>query len=293
MSQYKTTCPKCACNDFTVFDNGSSHCWQCNHHAQNGEVPYKPPKRSRHIPEIRGYYKDISDYYHSCLSREHRLWLYARGISDYSINTLKLGFCPNDIHVTYLTRIARIAGLVNKDNKPNLANRIIFPFLSDGFVSDVWGRAIDPTEAVRYKGPAGSAYTRGSDYAYCHDYAYKPNAHERLVRTEGLVKAVLSNQYGIPCVGYPGTNSYRSGTPEMVNQKQVIVFDNQRNNRRQLIAAIKREAERYVHKAIGTLPLRENDKSDIDNYIFTYGIDDYRRVVDNALEYSLWLQLVK
>lgn len=293
MSQQKTTCPSCGKGNYTVWDNGSAKCWNCGYASRNSNAIFVPPRRSRFIKEIREYYNEISLYYHSCLSAEHRQWLYARGISDYSINILRLGYCPDDTHITYLSRVSKISGLVNKDNKPNLTGRIIFPFFADGLVTDVWGRSVDPNEKIRYRGPSGSAFTRGSDYAYMHDWCYKPNAYTRVVRSEGLIKTVLSNQYGIACVGYPGTNAYRSGTPEMVNQKQVIIFDNQKNNRRELITSIKREAERYTNKAIGTLPLRNGDKSDIDSYIFTYGIDDYRRVVESALEYDVWKQLVR
>lgn len=289
MGSYKTVCPNCGGNNYSIFDNGTSKCWNCDYSKRLDSVPYRPLRRSKYIKEIREYYDFITHYYHSCLDDSHRVWLYRRGISDYSIETLRIGFAPDESHIHYIPRIAKIAGLATKENKPVLGGRIIFPFLSEGFVSDVWGRALDDSP-IRYKGPAGSSYTRGADYTYCHDYAYKPNAFQRVVRTEGLIKAIVSNQYGIPCIAYPGTNAYRNGTPPMQGQTQIIIFDNQVENRRQLLAAIRKEAERHSNVKIGTLPLNGRSKMDIDTFILQYGIDEYRRVVDGALEYFVWKQ---
>lgn len=293
MSQYKTTCKKCGCNDFTVWSNGTAKCWQCGYFEKNSDAKYIAPKRSRYIDEIRAYYDEITRYYHSCLDTSHRLWLYSRGISDHSINTLRLGFCPDDIHVSYISRISKIAGLTNKENRPNLAGRIIFPFFAEGLVTDVWGRAIDPTEEIRYKGPAGSPYTRGADYMYMHDAMYKPQAYKRIVHTEGIIKCIIANQYGVSCVAVPGTNVTRNGTVPMVNQQQTICFDSQTNNRFQLISAIKKYAQPYTNPKIATLPLRGESKQDIDSYILRYGIDDFIRIIDNALEYKQWEKLVR
>lgn len=293
MSQYKTNCPKCSCNDFTVWSNGTAKCWQCGHFEKNSGAKYVAPKRSRFVDQIREYYDEITLYYHSCLDTSHRLWLYSRGISDHSINTLRLGFCPYDTHVSYISRIAKISGLADKNNKPNLAGRIIFPFFAEGLVTDVWGRSVDPAEDLRYKGAAGSAYTRGADYMYMHDAMYKPQGYKRVVHTEGIIKCIIANQYGVSCVATPGTNATRVGTVPMVGQEQIICFDSQTNNRYQLITAIKKRAQIYVNPKIATLPLRGESKQDLDSYILRYGIDDFVRVIDNALDYKVWERLVR
>lgn len=289
-NSYKTDCPNCGGNNLYVTpSNGVSYCFNCSHYSRNSNSPIKPIKRYKSIPDIRAYYDEITKYYHSCLSVEHRQWLYGRGISDYSINKLRIGFCPNDVHLTYKNTIAKISGLVMPDGMPAMGGRIIFPFFAEGLVTDVWGRAIDKDNPIRYRGPAFPAYSRGADYTYCHDSAYKNP--EYVVRTEGIIKTVIANQYGIHCVGYPGTTAYRSGTPPMIGQKQIICFDSQVAHRRELLRAIKTEAARYKNAYIAALPLRGSSKTDIDSYILKYGIDDFRRIIDSALPFEQWQQL--
>lgn len=291
MGAYKTTCPVCGGKNFAVWENGSRFCFNCNHAERNTQVTVKPLRRSKYIPEIRNLYKELALQYHSNLTTEARNWLYRRGVSDYSIKSLLIGYCPDETNPIYKSHIAQAAGLVTKDGyRPVLGGRITFPFLVDDYVSDLWGRALDDNP-IKYRGPNFSSYSRGADHAYCHNSAYKHAAFERLIRTEGLLKAVISNQYGFPTVAYPGTMAFRNGTPPMQGQKQIIAFDNQVNHRRELIIAIKREAERYQNSYIATLPLRGNTKVDLDSYILEYGVDDYRRVIDNALPYGEWKAL--
>lgn len=289
MGSYKTICPRCSGNDYSVFDNGSTKCWNCGYFTRDTTL-YRPLRRSRYIKEIRDYYKEMADYYHSNLTESHRVWLHNRGISDWSINTLKLGYCPGEKSIQYMSKLSKIAGLANKENFPTLSGRITFPFFAEGKVTDMWGRSLDPAEEIRYKGAAGSSFTRGADYAYCHDMR---NTTQKLIRTEGIIKTVIANQYGFPCVGDPGTTAHRIGTSALNNQQQIIVYDNQLKNRRNMIQAIRSKASRFDDVLIATLPLRGKDKQDIDSFILTYGIDEFRRVIDGALPFSVWLRLYR
>lgn len=294
-NSYKTTCPECGGKNFAVTESkGIAHCFNCQYTQRlNGNnAPIKVLARSKRKEEIRAYYLELCNYWHSCLTDEHRAWLYRRGVSDYSINTLKLGYCPPSYHPLYSSDIAAEAGVFYKDHI-QLADRITFPFFAEGQITDFYGRTLDPSVETKYLGLFGGAWKRHADYAYMHDYAYKHSAFKRLVRTEGLLKAVISNQYGVACIAYPGTLAFRPNTQPLAGQKQVICFDNQRQHRRELIYAIKREAERYTDPFIATLPLRNKDKQDIDSYILGYGVEDYLRVIGGALTYAEWLNLVK
>src|SRR5690606_25554552 len=104
-------------------------------------------------------------------------------------------------HPLYGAGIAVEAGVFYKGHI-QLAGRITFPFFAEGKVTDFYGRSLDGTEP-KYLGLFGGAWRRGADYTYMHDYAYKDP--KRVVRTEGLLKAVISNQYGVMCVANPGT----------------------------------------------------------------------------------------
>lgn len=294
MANYKTVCPECGGNNFGVAEEkGFAYCFNCEHYQKLDNTYARVSiKRSNKISEIREYYSVMAEYWHTCLSKEHRLFLYSRGISDHSINTLKLGYCAADYHILYGAAIAAEAGIFYKGHV-QLADRITFPFFAEGQVTDFYGRSLDPNSEIRYLGLFGGSWKRGADYAYMHDCAYKSNARDKLIRTEGLIKAIIANQYGFPCIAYPGTLAYRSGTPPMQGQSQVIVFDNQVNHRRELIKAIKKEAERYSNPKIGVLPLKGKSKADIDQFLLEFGIDEFRRVIDGALDFEVWQKLVK
>lgn len=290
-STYRTTCPRCGNNNYSIWfeDNRGTYCWNCGHTERQSTERVRILKRSPHIVQIRAFYKEISEWYNAQLQDEHYTYLFKRGISEHSIKTLKIGFCPDVYHPLYQSRVAILAGVYYKGSITH-KNRIVFPFISEHGITDIWSRAYIPTDEVKYKGCFSPAFVRGSDYAYLHDNIYKDTY---VIRTEGLIKGVIAQQYGFPIVCYPGTLAYRPGTLARANQIQVICFDNQVSHRRELIAAIKKEADRYYKPKIAVLPLRGNTKMDCDEYILRYGIDEFRRVIDGALEYEVWKKLVK
>lgn len=293
-STYRTVCPNCGGNNYSVWNDASkgTYCWNCQYTEKQSTTPVRVLRRSTRIPEIRAYYLELSKYWHSCLSTEHRNYLYSRGISDYSINSLQLGYCPPHFHPLYNAGIAVEAGVFYRGHI-QLADRITFPFLVDKEITDFYGRALDPSAEVKYLGLFGGAWKRGADYCYLHNDCYIPEAHERIVRTEGIIKGIISRQYGVPCVCNPGTLAHRPGTTPLAGQDQIIIYDNQVHHRRELISAIKKEASYYSKPKIGTLPLRGKEKQDIDSYILEYGVTDYLRIVNGAKEYSYWLQLIR
>lgn len=284
-SNYKTVCPSCGGNNFYCTPhNGLCYCFNCQHKQRDGATEYKPIKRSRYVKEIRQFYAEVSRYFHSCLQTKHIDWLYQRGINDEWIYKLQLGYCPTGAHLLFKSSVAFEAGLARKNGECVLADRIIFPFFAEDEVVDIWGRDFSSQSDKKYKGPYHSSFQRGADYPYCHDYGFE----SRVIVTEGIIKAAVANQYGFPCVGMPGTLSYREGFQQMIGQEIIILFDSQVNHRRELNHAIERIANRFNKPKIAVLPLRGKTKQDLDSYILAYGVNEFKRVVDNALPFETW-----
>lgn len=290
MSSYKTTCPNCnGRNLYVTPDNGVRFCFNCRYIDHSSKREKK--QRYSDIIAIREYYTEVAQYYHSCLDERSTSFLLSRGIEIQTIEKYRLGYVPPEAHFIYKNTIAKEAGLTVSDSKPFLANRVVFPYIgSDGFVWDIRGRAIDPKEEIRYLSPKGSAYYRGADIVY-NLWAFRSN---RYVITEGEIKALVSTQVGIPCVAFPGMNSYRP-LIQKEDQKRIICFDNQSTHRRELIQAISRLVYKigFEDVYVATLLLKGKEKQDIDSYIVNYGVEAYKHVIDSALPFKEWLSLVK
>lgn len=284
MSAKRITCPACHKHNYTVWDNGTSKCWNCAYRAYNSSAPLITLCRSPFIDEIRQLYDELSTYYHSCLDAKAIDYLHQRGISDYSIQELRLGFCPTASHLCYRSKIAQYAGIA-RGYRPVLGNRITFPFFAFGEVTDLWGRDTTGESKWKYLSPKGYSYVRGAEYPYLFDQCAFDN---KLVITEGIIKPILSWQSGISAIGMPGTSSWRNGFVQQPGQKITIIFDSQVKHRRELQKAIQQAAKRIYQPRIGTLPLKNKEKQDIDQFILDYGAQEYRKIVETALDYDTW-----
>jgi hypothetical protein len=109
--------------------------------------------------------------------------------------------------------------------------------------------------------------------------------------TEGEIKAGIASQFGVPCVSLPGIISWR---PKLaVSQKQVIVFDSTKNRttRELTFKAVDKLARRLSNPYVAALPLRGNEKMDIDTFILSYGVNEFKNITSNALVYDDWAKL--
>lgn len=286
---YKIICPECGGHNFYVTpENGKSFCFNCRYFEQENSYNEVHARiRSEYIDSIRKYYTELAAYYHSCLGEKERRYLLERGITDRTIQNLKIGFCPSSSHVLYLSLLAQESGIADAKYKPFLANRIVFPYWFDGYVTDIRGRTLNNNDSdIKYKSPYKSAFYRGADYAY----QIKVEPSKTLVVTEGEIKSIIPQQEGLQTVGLPGMNSFRKISIASC-QKIVLCFDNQRQKRRELLLSIKTYAEKLNQDVyIATLPLRNKEKQDIDSYIITYGVDAYKKVIQNAVPYKTWLR---
>lgn len=286
---YKTTCPNCAKNNYYVTEsNGVSYCFNCGHWQRNGEHTPEQKVRSQYIDEIRALYKQLTEYYHSCLDGDALRFLLRRGYSIETIQKKKIGWCAKGKSPHYKGIIPVEAGIAYNETA-FLGDRIIFPYYRDAdTVIDIRGRSINPDEPLKYKSPLHGAYYRGADWPYNHQL-WKES--KRIGLTEGEVKSDIPTQYGFPTMGLPGMLSWREGLIQRDDQEYVLIFDVQKHDMHDVRRAISRAASKLENVYVGSLPLFGKQKMDIDSLIIEYGSDVYADVWNNALPYQTWKKL--
>lgn len=296
---YKAICQKCGGHNLYVTpDNGIEYCFNCGYsNAQRDDAlsTYVPLFRTpEYLIELRDFYKRVAAYYHSCVTPNVRAYLYKRGITDAHIKKYGIGYAPDSAHSLYKEEIANMSGIVSRSGNGVLRGRITFPYIDpyNGSVTDIRGRDYDsPEPDVKYKGPFGSAVSRGADeWPYNAPLGYKGDT---ILITEGEIKSIVASDY-IHTVGMPGINSWRYRLRSMLseNQRAVIVFDSQADAAVQTAVhkAIDKLASRLHSVYVATLPLT-GKKTDLDEFVLTKGGESLKLIVDKALPYETWAKL--
>jgi len=285
---YKTTCPVCHKDNFWVTeDNGMRYCFNCKYVMHDQSKSYQPPVPSKHVDEIRGLYTQATAYYHSSLDTKGRDFLYTRGFTDQTINELKIGYCPVGSNPMYRSAIAKEAGLATQTHQAFLGNRITFPYFCDHTtVTDIRARTMGSDEELIYKSPYNGSIYRGAIYPYNHHLTVD---NQRIILTEGEIKADIAVQFNYPAIALPGINAWRSGIRH--DRQYIILFDSQRNHIKEVRRAITHVANQLSDSLVATLPLFGEQKQDIDGFILKYGIELFNAVIDAALPYEEWREL--
>jgi DNA primase len=287
-NSYKTTCIACGGGNFYVTPhNGKGYCFNCGHFTQEGRIQLL--KRAENIQGIRQFYSELTHYYHSCLTDEHRMYLHKRGVSDTHIETYKIGYVPQGWHTLYNDPVAFDAGMVIKDKGSFLSGRIVFPYYVNGVVTDMRGRLFVGKSDQKYLSPYGGSYYRGADYTFNHSALQ----YDQVVVTEGELKALASNEVGVPTVAIPGILSLRPQLKQRLGQSFTVCFDSQVEHWFDVVRAIQRLKKHFDNLLIATLPLMGRVKMDIDDYIKDFGADAYKRVISRAVPYNTWIRMVR
>jgi DNA primase len=296
---YKAVCQKCGGHNLYVTpDNGIEYCFNCGYsNAQREDLlsTYVPLFRTpEYLVELRGFYKRVASYYHSCVTPAIRVHLNSRGVTDSHIELYKIGYVPAGAHALYEEDIAGMSGIVSRSGQGVLRGRIVFPYFDPyaGDVTDIRGRHYDsPEPEVKYKGPYGSAVSRGSDEWPFNSFSKSEDS--TILVTEGEIKSIVASDV-IRTVGVPGINSWRYRLRSMFkeHQKVVIVFDSQSDTKVQTAVhkAIDKLASRLPNAHVATLPL-SGSKTDLDEFVLTKGADSLKLIVDKSLPYDTWAKL--
>lgn len=296
----KTICPSCGGNDLGIKSQDRfAHCWECGANYRIGsEEDFKhAADRVDNVvfdtEAIRSLYSEAGEYYHSCLSADHIDYLHNRGIDDNAIQLFKIGFCPSGTSRMYTNPIARQAGLADSHGNPWLANRIVFPYIADGKITDLRGRALDNDEA-RYKSLYHRAERRGAVYPFNYDRALKHLGKTKtLILTEGEIKAIVADTEGFAIMALPGMLSFRSALVQQPGIRVVVAYDStdKPEDKLRVDRAIHHLQRRIPEFYVVTLPLMGKDKMDVDLFLLLGGKDRFQHYIDNAVPYSLYKQL--
>lgn len=283
MNSYKTTCEQCNGHNFYITPaNGMGYCFNCGYVTFSEERKALKQSRYEDVPAIRELYTALANDYHSAV--EHiRGYLHARGLTDDEIQRHKIGYCPPGTHILYRDDHAIAAGVARRDGTAFLGDRVIFPYIANGAVTDLRGRALDKAVEPRYLSPYGGAFYRGADYPFL----WKENS---VVITEGEFKALAIQRAGFDAIGVPGILSIRPKS-----RFYVVCFDSDRNPKAMadVQRAILRIAKLYPSIKVATIPLTSSDdKMGADDYIDKYGVENFRRVINAALSVDTWKRLM-
>lgn len=283
MTNYKTNCDQCNGHNFYVTPaNGMGYCFNCGYATFSEDRRTFNQSRYEDIPAVRQLYTTLANYYHNAV--EHiRGYLHERGLTDEEIQNYKIGYCPPGTHLLYRSDHAIPAGVTRRDGTAFLADRVIFPYIVNGTVTDLRGRALDKTSEPRYLSPYGGAFYRGADYPFL----WKESS---VVITEGEFKALAIQRAGFDAIGVPGILSIRPKS-----RFYVVCFDSDRNPKAMadVQRAILRISRTHPAVRIATLPLsREDDKMGADDFIDKYGVDGFRRVINAALPVDKWKRMM-
>lgn len=301
----KVRCPSCAGNDLGVKpSDGFAHCWECGANYRIGEDngTYRRPRDDGvtfDTAAIRQLYGEATDYYHSCIGKEQLDFLRTRGIDDTAIELFKIGFCPNSSAPMYTSKTARESGLADSRGTPWLADRIVFPYIAEGVVTDIRGRTMQSDDDMKYKSLYHGSRARGAIYPYNYDAALTlAHKTKQLILTEGEIKAVVADRYGFATMALPGMLSYRPGLVMQAGIQLIVIYDssNLKEDRLRVDKAIRDLARRIPEFSVVTLPLLGNTKMDVDSFILASnggGAHRLQHMVDNAINYRKYVELRK
>jgi hypothetical protein len=258
---------------------------------------------SPHIQEIRRVYTELTAYYHSQLKKEHRQYLYCRGINDDTIERQQIGYCPPTYCSTYSDPMAYEAGVCytdkkTKEQKPFFADRIMFPYIvtddeGNDTVSEIRGRAVNSDAEIKYLSVFRSS--RSIDATY--PFQWKDRFSKRWLITEGEFKAAAASQHGHKCVALPGMSTWKNRILPTAEDQIIVIFDRMKDRLKQLDVnrAIQRIGERIPRLRVGSLPLLGEEKMDIDSFLIhpKGGENYFTDVVESSIPFGWWKDVTR
>jgi DNA primase len=292
-------CPVCDCKDANFNTNKLTwRCWHCNASGriipEEGYVFKEEEEPVLDIPEIRRLYTSIAQKYHNKLTQPVLDYLKGRGLTQQTIDSFLLGFCPTDFFDDYSNRLAEDSGILYQ-NYPVLTNRITIPYVAGGEVTDLRGRIVNSVFTYKdgtptYSSLSGNHKTRGATFLFNYDII--ANNH-RVILTEGEFKAIVAYQHGFPVVAMPGIRGWQKEWTILFQNKELILapdsdgFGGTRSPAYQMVSMIAQDVP-TAKVAILRL-LKRTEKEDIDSMIVGGGLKTFERAVEGAIPVKEWL----
>lgn len=263
---------------------------------------------------IEGIFSLAADFYHAALPSDQRAWLHSRyGLTDETINTLKLGFAPAGKTALFAHLHNKLGIIVDDLLKTGLfvkhdsgiqdhfQGRLIFPYWSGARVVYFIGRETDLSPqwekergGMKYKKmlvhndkhPYVSEQVR-NHYFYGEDVA---RGADTLFVTEGVTDCIIANQYGFPCISPVTVRFRKADWPALLELTKTaktlyIANDNEANDAGGQ-GALDTAAMLWRHGQMArlvSLPRPDDvSKVDLNDYLREQGPDAFQQVLAKA-----------
>lgn len=268
--EFRTECPECHHHNKKCYINAEGkgvHCFHCGlSKSWLGFMRlHEPPTDTEVALE-----KFVATTHEFLIKDENALaYLQARGLTLDTIQTHRLGYLPKSYSATPTEADVKL-NLAYGDHWA-LAGYITIPYLRDGYILTVRGRAFDEGTEPKYRSLSkanASTYNTGN-----FDYQ-KP-----LFITEGEFDALILSQLGYQAIGIPGANA-GDGFTEFYNKfsKIYICFDGDEAGRKASTKLRKSIAEVY------DVVFPEGAK-DVSEYFGQFGAESLAALIENAQFY--------
>ena len=266
------------------------------------------PEQESHKRELETLMTAIAEYYHSCLTTEHKTFITNTwGISGETINRLKIGYAirGNQLIDTFKNifheDLILETGLVYKfdtGNKDLFQGRIIFPYWKNGHALYFIGRQTEETPNNKYEGKYKKQMVHSTDRPYIsvdvsNQYFYGEDTirgAEDVLITEGVTDCIMAMQNDIPCIS-PVTTTIKKSELERAHKliknavRISVCNDNDDNEAGQSGALTTAEYlhSKGVYVRLVELPKGEGiTKMDLAEYLRDNPKKDFMELVANA-----------
>lgn len=265
---------------------------------------------SEDVQDLYRFFVSVANHYHSQLTDEYRDFITKKwGISNETINKLKIGFAPvnEDVETVYGVfgnDLIEKSGLFIKfDNGkmvPLFNGRIIFPYWKNGKPIYFIGRHTKDTpdrdfEKAKYK--KQMVHSQKKPYVSQHidnNYFYGEDSIRKsdfCLITEGVTDCIMAIQEGIPCIS-PVTIRFKKDHNEKIaemtkNINQVVICnDNEdtESGKEGALDTVEYLKTKGIHVRIVELPRESGiDKVDLADYLRDHSANEFKDLINESL----------
>lgn len=250
------------------------------------------------------------NWYHDRLTDEHRDLIHAKwGITNATIDQLKIGYAPNSIDGVELYRalyevfdkdLIHSTGLFIHNAKgwqDFYRNRIVFPYWNNGNVVYSAARTLDPNIEDKYKYlkhiTANKDYVSKEIVNVIYGVDSVKDTDSCLI-TEGITDAIMAGQAGIPCISPVTTNFSKKDIQSLFNIVKdldcvYICNDNEESGQGAKGAMASADTLRTlgINVKLIDLPRPEGaSKIDLAEYLRDNSIEDFYELIETAIPHT-------
>jgi len=233
----------------------------------------------------------VVEYCQGRLDNIARQYLFGRGVSEQSIESFGLGYCPFEVEdlVTTIGKESLLEeGVVFESEDGSICcfirNSIVFPFINHyGKVVSVSFRPIQSNDVIKSKNLRKYWHTSFEKSLFLYGLHKSISAirqQDCVIVVEGQFDVIMSHQFGINnTVGVGGTalSAQQIKILSRLTKKIIVVFDGDKAGQR----ATEKVRQKEVEDILITTA-RLPDGEDVDSFLQLYGYDKYLELLSSA-----------